>query len=333
MIGFMAFLASETFAQTVTIDLDDQKAAEFGLDTQSLEDSINQQINDQLKTDTPDVYMTQFAEASALALKGMGVDYASNPKIFSIGGTLGTGVAGIPWTVTRGTSELPEGGFAFMASLHGGLNVGALTPGDDLLDHLTVYVNGLAFQPPSERSFSASMYNFGVHAQLKLFGPVRGTIVEWGGLDVTGGYERSFYELTLSQPLPLSQQVEDATVTWDASGDYSITSTADTVPIELSTNLRVFVVSVYGGAAVDLRAATANASVGMDGPVDAERDGETTTLGTAAVSVTGDGVAENMLIRGFGGVQLNAGPAKIYAHLNVASQDRYGGFVGVRVSM
>lgn len=329
----LAWAVGLASAQTVTFDLDDSQTQALGVDTTSVEDGLEGQINDQLNLVDPTGYMEGFANASAMALKGMGVDYATNPKKFSIGGTLGTSVSGIPLTFGRGKTELPEGGFAFMASAYAGLNVGMLVPGDNFADRLMFYVNGMAFAPPGNREFQGSMFNLGAHAQVKLIGPVNVKVVEWGGIDVTTGVERSGYELKLTQGLPISQPVGPGEATWTATGEYRIHASSVSVPLEVSTNLRVLVATVYAGGGVDFNVASADSSATLDGPVTITVAGESADAGTVGVSLGGDGGADKLAGRGFVGAQANVLMFKLYGHLNLGSNQTYGGFIGARVAM
>ena len=323
-------------AQDISFDLDDAKAQQLGIDTGDLEARVGGAIRDQLNLSDPDTYLGSFANATLMSTKGMGVDYASNPKKFSVGGTLGTAVSGVPLSFARGPEELPEGGYAFMASLYGGVNLGVLTPGDEgPLEHVLLYVNGLGFSPPSSREFQASMYNFGAHAQIKLGGPVSMKVVEWGGIDLTGGYEQSFYRLQLSQGLPITQDLDGAAVTWTAEGNYEISASAGTIPLELSSNLRLAVLTAYLGFGYDLdpTGATADSDAVLSGPIEASAGGRTEDLGTATVSLAGDGIADPNQARVFVGAQANILVLKVFGHVNVGLNDTYGGFVGVRLAM
>src|SRR5688572_4553166 len=204
MVHAVALLAGTVHAQEVSFDLDEARAQQIGIDPAELEAQIGGAITEELNLADPDSYLGYFANAAAMATKGMGVDYASNPKKFSGGLAFGTAVSGVPLSFARGPEELPEGGYAFMMALHAGVNLGVLTPGDKgPLEHVLLYVSGLGFSPPSAREFKGTMYNFGVHGQIKLFGPIDLKAAEWGGIDLTGGYERSFYRLQLSQGLPI----------------------------------------------------------------------------------------------------------------------------------
>jgi hypothetical protein len=334
--GTMIWLAAVLPAaaqSNVVFDLNDQQAQDLGIDAQAVADELGQEIGDQLNLVDNASYLQAFADADAIAMKGMGVDYASNPKKFSIGAAFGSGVANVPLTFVRSPTTLPEGGYAFMASIYGGVNLGILTPSDDALDRFTLYVNGLAFDPPGSKSFKGSMKNWGVHAQIKLVGPVNAKVLEWGGLDLTAGYEHSFYALTLSQALPLTQKVAQADLTWTATGTYTISSTAGTVPLELSTNLRVLAITAYGGVGVDVDTAHADSQASLSGPIDAKVGGQSENLGTASVSLTDTAQAEPFSPRLFVGAQVNVLAVKVFGQLNLGLDDAYGGFLGARLAL
>ncbi|MCA9493325.1 MAG: hypothetical protein KC621_25515 [Myxococcales bacterium] len=330
----VSMLAATAFAQEVTFALDDAKAQSLGLDTSDLEAQLSAAIDDQLNLSDPNTYVAKYANAVAMSTKGMGVDYASNPKMFSVGGSIGTAVSGVPVSFSRGPENLPEGGYAFMAALHAGLNLGVLTPGDKgPLDHVLIYVSGLGFNPPGSREFEASMYNFGAHAQIVLGGVTSGP-AEWGGVALTGGYERSWYKLSLGQALPITQEISPATVTWAAEGAYDLSATADTIPLELSTNLRVTVLTGWVGGGVDIvPTGSATSVASLSGPVSASAAGQNEQLGTIGVSLAGTGQADLQVPRIFMGVQGNLFALKAFGQLNIGLNQTYGGFIGMRVAM
>lgn len=322
-------------AQNVTVDIDAAKAQALGLDPADLENQLQGLIADELYTDDNDWYMAKYANASAMAVKGMGVDYASNFKTFVVGGSLGPAVSGVPFSLTRGPDALPEGGFALMAAGHAGVNLGLLDGGKKTpLDHVRVFVSGLALNPPGNDQFQASMYNFGGHVQLSVGGPKKLTpVFTWGGLLLTAGYEQSSYRLSLSQTLPLSQKIEPATVTWRATGTYDLGATARTVPIELSTNFRVAVLTPYAGVGLDLDTADASSQVSLSGPISASAQGAKEDLGSASVTLDGFGSAAPLSPRVFGGAQVALAYFKLYGQLNYRFDQTYGAFIGARFAM
>src|SRR5678815_926151 len=121
-------LIPTAFAQTVAFDLNTDRARELGIDEAAFNRDLSASVEKDLGLVDPSGYLHRFARAAAVASKGMGVDYASHPKIFSVGAAVGTAVSGIPLTFERG-DDVPESGFAFQTSIYGGINLGALDPG------------------------------------------------------------------------------------------------------------------------------------------------------------------------------------------------------------
>ncbi|MEN0063447.1 MAG: hypothetical protein AAGA48_14950 [Myxococcota bacterium] len=201
MVG--VWLVSAAFAQTVTIDLDSKAITKAGLNADEAQAELAQAIEDQLRLLEPERYLAFMAEAAATSMKGMGVDYASNPKRLVFGLSVGTAVAGVDPGFTRGDDVLPPGGYAAQLSLMAGVNLGMFSSKDNFLDRVVLYGNAMSYTPPTPQVFRASFYNVGLHGQVKLIGPFDAKAVEFGGLDVTAGFERGMYTLRLSDEVQL----------------------------------------------------------------------------------------------------------------------------------
>lgn len=327
-----ALLSPLASAQTVQIELDSEAVKAAGFDPAEVERDLGQAIEDQLRLLDPERYLGQMAEAASMSMKGMGVDYADNHKRLVFGLSAGTAVSGMPPGFGRGEELLPPGGYAAQLSAMAGINLGMLTSGDEgLLDRIRLYVNAMSFTPPTPEVFDGTFLNFGVHGSLKIFGPVRAAVLEFGGLDVTTGIERGSYRFRLGDSLQLSEDLGDGTVVWKGDGTYTLRAGSTSVPLELSTNLRILVLTVYGGAGVDLNRGRASSTAQLDGGVTLQRDGSITSLGDATVIVSAEGRSESLPLRAFAGAQLNILPVKIYVHANVGNNGSLGGHLGVRL--
>lgn len=321
--------ATPAWAQQVDVVIDDALAQQIGLDPDQVRADIRGATEGALKLDAPQEFLNQMATANAFATKGMGVDYASNPQRFFAGAALGTAVSGQGFSFVRGQDTLPTAGFAFQVSANAGLNLGAFSKDESFLRRFVVSVNGLWGQGLSG-PFDAQLYNLGGHLQIKLIRPPHKGVVEWGGLDVTGGYEISSYRLSLSDTLPL--EVEG--LKWDATGGFDIAAASQTIPIEVSTNLRLFVFTVYAGGGLDIRQqADTRGVLSLGGPLTASAQGETVTLGSVEASFDATGQAAEYAPRVFGGAQINVLFVKVYGHLNVGFDDTYAGHIGVRAAL
>lgn len=322
--------SAPAWAQQIDIVIDPTLAQQAGVDAEEVRGQIRSATEGALKMDAPEAFLRQMATANAFATKGMGVDYASNPQRFFAGAALGTAVNGAGFTFVRGTDTMPTAGFAFQAAANAGLNLGFLSADESLLRRVVVSANGM-YAGGTSGPFQALLSNVGAHVQVKLIRPEHEGLVEWGGLDLTGGYEISTYRLSLTQALP----VETEGLKWDAEGNFDITATSHTIPVEVSTNLRVFVVSAYLGGAVDIRReADARGEASLHGPLTASSQGRETQIGTVSATLGAAGTAESVYTpRVFAGAQINVLWVKVYGHLNVGFDDTYAGHLGLRVAL
>jgi hypothetical protein len=89
------------------------------------------------------------------------------------------------------------------------------------------------------------------------------------------------------------------------------------VPLELSTNLRVFVITAFVGGAVDFMPGTASSTVALTGPLVADVGGTEQPIGSVSVTHSDEGVSSAFTPRVFAGGQLNLSVIKVYTHVNV----------------
>jgi hypothetical protein len=336
MTALLALLALSpaALAQQIIIELDPQLARQLGLDEARLEYDLDGALDEKLHVSEVQDFLVEMANANTQSTKGMGVDYASNPQRFVLGGSLGTAINGDGAHFGKGTDDIPTGGFAFQATAMVGLNLGAFSAADAWLRRFVLYLNGMDLTT-HDGSVDADLVNYAIHLQTKLLRGGQGTFLQWGGVDLTTGWDYSEYVLTLTEPL----EVRAEPMVWDATGTLVLTSQARSVPIEVSSNLRFTVLSAYAGLAVDVnQGARAEADVDLSGPVKVEVDGKVHTLGAAGVAMQVDGGGAATLPRAFLGAQLNLLPLKAYGHLNLAydgSNGRFGfgGHLGLRLAI
>lgn len=345
LAGLLALAPGLAGAQTLELTLTPQ-AQSAGLDEAALESSLNGAIGEALKLGTQDqhdAFIDSMIEAAAISARGLGVDYASNIEKVVVGGAVGSGVHESGFTFGRGKDLLPKGGFGAQISLMTGVNLGMGGEEHKAADRFRLYVNGLAMRLPSDRNFGGQMANAGAHLQIKLIeGNYGAKVVESGGLDLTSGFEYSAYSFDLRETLPIEAPLggNSGSVTWNADGSYNINSDVMAVPIELSTNLRIFVVSLYLGGGYDVNVmATGTSGAALAGPLSGRvlaPDGSTYDgdVGDASITAQANGQGGPGAMRIFAGAQLNVLMFKGFAHLNVEPLNgAIGGHVGARVAI
>ncbi len=323
-------------AQTLTYTFDDAAMSAAGVDSAAIESDLDGALAGAFDFSSQQQFLDSMAAAATIANKGSGVDYATAPKRFIFGGSLGAGTEGAGAAFGGKPDDsaavpLPENGVSVQISLMAGLNLGIATPGENFLDRLRVFVNGMSAPLPNGSPFGGNMYNVGAHLQFKMIGQPNPPKIGWGGIDLTTGYEHSTYKLTLSESLPIKDTSGDTTLNWKATGDFAVQADAQSIPVELSTSVRLGLAALWLGGAVDVNTASASEAISLGGPIDADVDGTTVNLGRVDLSYDGTGSADGITPRVFGGVQANILMFKLYGQLNVGFNDTFGGHTGLRV--
>lgn len=266
------------------------------------------------------------ANAQSMSNKGVGVDYASNPEGLLLGiavnATADAGDVDLKEvrSVAGGAFEraVPVGAGA-QISLMAGYNFSA-----EGLPGLTVFANGLAY-PLRVSALDGEFYNLGLHAQYRLFGPVGvPALVEWGGIGLTTGLELSRARLTLDKSLRNELQLgSNVGLNAITGGRLELIQRALTIPVEVSTNLRLlYFLSFFGGAALDFQLGGAKTTLDVNANLLAtDGDGGEIDAGTAHILVDESGHPTAVMPRFMVGAQLNIGALRGFVQLNLHAAD------------
>ena len=333
-----ATLPLSAAAAVVEFQLDEDAVQQLGLDTDSLGSSLGTALTDKFHLSDSGAFHLQMADALLVATKGMGVDYAPRFRLATMGVALGSGVSSGGFRFNKGGQEIPDFGYVFQAAFMYGMNLGVLTGGKSLLGRMRLYLDGFGIET-TNGIMAYSIANVGAHLQFRLIEQRELGRVEWGGIDLTSGYEYAMYELYPIGSLFLSTEVEDITVTWEATsstaGLYSWNTSVESIPVELSTSLDVLMASAFLGGAIDISPfAKSGFTAGLDGTLSASLGDQVQSLGTASVTGSGRFLSRALELRLFGGLELRVLRwAEVYGHLNIGLENSVGGHVGVRVRL
>lgn len=344
----LAILPAPAFAQNVQIQLGGNAqtvANQLGLNVNQLESLISDQIAAYYSVNDVPEYLRLSANAQSLINKGVGVDYGSNPTGFLFGiavaGAVDTGESDVSTALENLNFDPSERvvpvGIGAQISLMLGYNFTRQgVPG------LTLYANGLAF-PLQVDEYDADFYNFGFHAQYNLWGhQTKNKTFNWGGLDLTSGFEFSQMRLNLAESLPasipLSANGGSVQLSTDAVGTLELVQTAWTVPVEVTTAFTLFYfASLYTGVAADFQFGGASIDADLsDDDLEISGVPGVDSLGSVRIDASEDNGPTPVLFRVLVGLQFNLGPVKVFGQVNVQPNNLPDGLTtsaagGVRV--
>ena len=208
-------------------------------------------------------FLRDFQNAQSFASKGLGVDYASETTLVEVGATLSVASnVDKAYKPSGSYTDPPISGGGANFSLMGGLGFGLFG-----LDPVMVFANWFKGSA-SFGQLDGSYNNWGLHGQLRLLGPSRKSsaakfLVRWGGIAITSGADYSRVTLNAKKDLhstftlpAASAQFPDGSVTVKNDGllTFSLQQTTWTVPLEVTTSLRLLsLVTIYGGFGLDFQ--------------------------------------------------------------------------------
>jgi hypothetical protein len=293
----------------------EQLAQQLGVTTAQLASQVKAAIDDAYQTSNIDEFLSDFVDATSFSARGIGVDYASLPAGFIAGFAVNVAAAG---DQELRADERPTAGLAANLAVMVGMNLAEWK-----LPRWTIYANGFYRNAELER-LDGSILSAGAHVQYTVIPAPKnggtGTFVRWIGLHATTGLELTRWSLgnsdTLSTDFDVGSGGNTANVDVDLMGQLDLRTQAITVPLEVTTGLRVmWLATLYAGAGIDLTIGQGDLTANMSGVASAD-DGR--NLGT--VSITGDGSSNGSpaTVRGLAGVQINLWKLKVFAQLNAS---------------
>jgi hypothetical protein len=321
-------VATRAHAQTVTVRLGGQAAqaaSRLGVTTAQLQTLVKNQVSALYGLADVDEFLRLSANAASLSSKGLAVDYTTefDRVIFGVGinGAVATGQSDLG-SVVDVMGDALGGSFDRAVPVGAGAQL-SLLAGVRLSERLFVFANGLAY-PISFSSFSGSGYNVGAHVQYRLGAGLGSEVLaEWGGLVLTTGIELSRASISLEDgleaPAPLSA---DFDVRTNATGTLTLTEEALTIPLELTTSVRLLsFLTVFAGVGADVQLGQATFGLDVDATLTGVSGATEYALGTATAVYEGTSDADDVMFRVLAGVELGVGPVHVYTQANLLPKD------------
>lgn len=334
---FLAMLAP-ALSHALTIDFQPTAACIAAPGCQDALQDAEDQANSELPPVDEDTYAEGISNSNVMTYKGMGTDYADNFSLFTIKASGGAGVQsdGLDFEDTDKLEGIAAGGTVTI-----GLNLDLL-PVDKIgaieFKKLDLFFNFMSYSLDQELdsfNFKGDISAMGFFARYRLIDPVDivpGYMLEWGGLHLHTGLQRSSMNLNLSQNFKGQETSGSYTVNYDADAVFDIDSSVTSIPVELSTYLRAaYVFTLYGGAGFDMN--MGNTDVTLDGDGDLTEDGSGAKVGDVVADGEGSGSPVATNFRAFAGLQFNVPFVRVYAQANkMLGQDVVSAQLGAKFS-
>ena len=301
--------------------------------------NLTNQLKTELNKDLPEVSLDKYsdgvANSTAFAMKGQGSDYSDNFTHFVFKPSFGV--------AAQGDMNNPDKmeGVGVGGALTVGLNLDLLPVekiGPVEFKKMDLFVSFMSYnmdQDSDDLNLKGDVNSFGIHARYRLIDPVDiapGYLLEWGGVHLHTGFQFNKMGIDATQKIKdqtISSGAATAQVT-NAFGQFTMDSKATTVPIEVSTYLRMlYAFTLYGGAGFDFVSASSDidfkASANING-------GATGYAATAAATESSDGKGKPTNFRGFVGFQVNVPFVRLFVHVNKGfGNDLVGANAGVKI--
>ena len=329
----LLLLAGHSAHAQVTVDVqlnaDGQALAnQLGITPAELATRIQDQVNNAYDASNVDGFIRSFSDATSFSTRGLGVDYVSLPKnlILGVGANFAVAASG-----DFNAQERPTAGLAANVAFMAGYN---------LADHgsprWTLFANGF-YRNASLNSLHGGITTAGLHAQYRLVQPqqaagVTTDVLRWTGVDITSGLEFTRWTLGVKDDIQTEFGVSGASgganLVLDSTGTFDLSSTAMTVPVEVSTGIRIaLLVSMYVGAGIDFTASSGALTTNLSGNLLTE---DMRNIGTTTITGSGNNTGSPVAARVLAGVQLNLWKLRAYVQLNASATPAASVGAGIR---
>ncbi|MEM7678267.1 MAG: hypothetical protein AAF449_19930 [Myxococcota bacterium] len=287
---------------------------------------LNQLVDDEIRAlyglvDVP-TFLRLSANAQSMANKGLGVDYATNLDglIFGVAVSAAADAGDADVADFR---ALADGNTDRAVPVGAGAQI-AVMAGYTVADRWSVFMNGL-YYPLQVDDLDGTFYNFGIHGQYKAVLPAgERSTAQWGGLDITLGFQLSRMFLELSEQFEASGTLSDGfDLDTISLGRLELEQRAFTMPLEITTNATFFYfLTLYGGVGLDLQLGDASMDFDLDSELRTDDPlGGRLNLGTAEIRVDDVADPDAVMFRFMGGVQLNIWRLKLFGQVNFLTSD------------
>jgi hypothetical protein len=316
MVGRVATVHADSATVTVTLTPQGQTLAQnFGDSEAQLIAKVQSKIDEYYQLARVGTLLREFVDATSFVNRDLGVDYAIRTGDLVFGVVADAAIAA--------DAQLSSTGHVTAGTA---VNL-AVTAGANLarwgLPRWSVYGNGF-YESGTLHDLDGHLTSAAAHVQVRAIAPEPSSrAVQWIGLDVGSGIELTRWTLGAARPITTKFTLQGTrpgtsmNLTVVSTGSLSLVADTFTIPLEVSTGIRLGALAVFVGGGTDLSIGSSTLGTQLDGEMTITSDG--TDLGHVTITASGGGSPTPLALRALGGLQLDVPHASLFVQGNATS--------------
>jgi len=325
----LASVATARADSSVVVNLnpDGQALAnQLGVSVPDLIQRCHDKIDEIYQTSNLPRLLRSFGNSASFANRGLGIEYDVDPGDVMVGavalGALATDIA-----------------LGSTSSLFGGANVNfAAMAGVNLArwnhPRWTTFANGF-YEETTIHGMTGHLLTMGAHVQYQVIPPQPRGRARWTGISATTGLEYGTWTIGASAPIDIDFTAEGPNgkknVDLESTGTLTVTASVLTVPLEVTTGVRLLdVLELYGGAGLAVTTGTTTVEMALQGEMNINAD--RLPIGTATITASGSRSPSPTSVHALLGLELHTRHARVYLQTSRAPGD-VAYVLGLRVAL
>ncbi len=282
LLAVLAHAATAGADSSVVVTLNaqgEQLADDIGVSVPDLIATAKLRIDELYKLSRLPGLLRSFANTAAVSQRGLGVDYDPDSGDILIGASAG----GIHGDVAIGTTNELLGGSIVNFAVMSGVNLGRWKH-----PRWTVFANGF-YESTTIHDLDGTLLTLGAHVQYKILPASQPGHLRWIGLSATTGLEYADWTVgtttggSIESHFITQGTKERSSIHMSSTGTLDVNTSTTSVPIELTTGVRLFDTLVfYGGGGLDLTTGSSTIVAQLDSVLSINADN--LPIGTAVIT-------------------------------------------------
>lgn len=280
-------------------------ARNIGLSVPELIAHAEERIDELYKVGRLDELLRAFGNTAAFAQRGLGVDYDADPGDILFGFAAG----GVHGDVAIGTTNELLGGSIINFAGMAGVSLGRWNH-----PRWSVFGNGY-YETTTIHGLTGHLLTLGTHVHYQILPASKPGGVRWTGLAATTGLEYARWTVgtasSIESHFTAQGPIEHVTVHMSSTGTLDVLSTTYTLPIEVTTGVRLGgVLSLYGGGGVAFTAGNSTIAAQLDSLLTINHD--RLPIGNAIITGSGENEPSAASVHAITGIAVHARHVRVF---------------------